>query len=132
MSFTNYLEEAVLNHCFRNTALPTITPRVGLFTVAPTDAGGGTEVTGGGYARQAVTFGAPTQVGEDASVSNTNVVRFTRTVAPVNVVAVGVFDAATAGNLIAWQPLASAPLGDSGGNSDVVELAAGQLTVILR
>lgn len=128
MSFTNYLETAVLNHCFRNTALPAITPHVGLLTVAPTDSAAGTEVTGGGYARQAATFGAPTQVGEDAVISNTGTVSFTRTGTPVNAVAVGIYDAATAGNLIAWQTLTSAALGDG----ERIEIAAGQITVSLR
>lgn len=34
-------------------------PTVGLFTVAPTIAGGGTEVTGGGYAQQSLVAPAP-------------------------------------------------------------------------
>lgn len=128
MSFTNYLEEAVLSHCFRNTSLPAITPRVGLLTAAPSDSAAGTEVTGGGYARQAVTFGAPTQVGEDAVVSNTGTVTFTRTGTAVNAVAVGIYDAATAGNLIAWQTLTPAALGDG----ERIEIGAGQITVSLR
>lgn len=129
MSFTNYLEEAVLNHVFRNTALPVVsTLRVGLFTAAPTDAGGGTEVTGGGYARQAVTFGAPTQNGEDAVIANTGAVTFNRTGTPVNAVAVGYYDAATAGNLLAWSTITSAALGDN----EVVSFPVGQLQVTLR
>ena len=128
MSFTNYLEAAVLNHCFRNTALPAITPHVGLLTAAPSDSAAGTEVTGGGYARQAVTFGAPSQVGEDAVISNTGTLTFTRTGAAVNAVAVGVYDAATAGNLIAWQTLTSAALGDG----ERIEMAAGQIQITLR
>lgn len=129
MSLSNYAEEAILNHVFRNTAMPVVsTLRVGLFTVAPTDAGGGTEVTGGGYARQAVTFGAPVQVGEDAVITNTSAPVFTRTGTPVSVVAVGYFDAATAGNLLAWQTVPAAGLGDG----EEIRLTAGQLTVALR
>ena len=129
MSFSNYLEEAVLNHVFRNTALPVVsTLRVGLFTAAPTDAGGGTEVTGGGYTRQTVAFGAPSQAGEDATITTTGVVTFTRTGTPVNAVAVGFFDAATAGNLLAWQPITSAALGDG----EQVSFGVGQMSVTLR
>ena len=51
---TDFLEDKILNHVFRNVAYTApATVYVGLFTTATTDAGGGTEVTGGGYARQA-------------------------------------------------------------------------------
>lgn len=58
---SNYLEDAIIDHVFRNTALtsPT-TVYVALFTaVSDAEAGTGTEVSGGAYARQAVTFAAP-------------------------------------------------------------------------
>lgn len=58
-SFSDYLENKVLDHVYRNVAYTAPTGTyLALYTVAPTDAGGGTEVTGGGYARQAITFGA--------------------------------------------------------------------------
>lgn len=41
-----------------------------LFTTATADDGTGTEVSGGSYARQAVTFGAPSQVSGAAQISN--------------------------------------------------------------
>lgn len=73
-SFTDYLENAALNHIFRNVAMTSPgAVYIALFTVAPTDAGGGTEVTGSGYARQAVTFGAA--VG--GAIANTGAVSFT-------------------------------------------------------
>ena len=51
--FSDYLEDKVLDHVFGGTAYtaPT-TLYVALYTVAPTDTGGGTEVSGGAYARQ--------------------------------------------------------------------------------
>jgi hypothetical protein len=54
---SDYLENKILDHVLRNTAYtsPT-TVYVGLYTAAPTDAGGGTEVSGNGYAREAATF----------------------------------------------------------------------------
>lgn len=56
MGWTVTGEQAVLNAFFRgaSTGFPS-TLYYALFTVAPTDAGGGTEVTGGSYARVAVT-----------------------------------------------------------------------------
>lgn len=58
---SNYLENKVIDVFFRNqsyTAAPTV--YVALFTaVSDAEAGTGTEVSGGGYARQAITFGSP-------------------------------------------------------------------------
>ena len=70
--FSTYLAQALLNHVFRNTAYtqPT-TVYVALYTAAPTDAGGGTEVTGGSYARQSAAFSAPSgnQISNSAQVT---------------------------------------------------------------
>lgn len=51
---TNYLENQIADHVFRGAtfAKPSAL-HVALFTAAPSDAGGGTEVTGGSYARVA-------------------------------------------------------------------------------
>jgi hypothetical protein len=49
---TDYLENKWIDHTFRGIAWPMpATLAVGLLTAAPSDAGGGTEVVGGGYAR---------------------------------------------------------------------------------
>ena len=57
---SNFLENAIINATLRNTTYTSpATVYVGLFTSDPTDAGSGTEVSGGSYARTAVTFGAP-------------------------------------------------------------------------
>ena len=51
--------DAVLN-VLRGTDLTGVAPYVGLFSVAPADDNSaGTELAGNGYARQAITFGAP-------------------------------------------------------------------------
>ena len=98
MSKTNYLETQLLNHVLRNVSYssPT-TVYVALFTVAPTESGGGTEVTGGAYARQAVTFSSPSP----DQVSNTIDVTFP--IASANwgtVVAFAIMDAASGGNML--------------------------------
>ena len=57
---SNYLEAAIINATLRNTTYTSpATVYVSLWTTDPTDAGSGTEVSGGSYARTAVTFGAP-------------------------------------------------------------------------
>ena len=103
MSKTNYLETSLLNHVLRNTAYtsPT-TVYVALFTVTPDETGGGTEVAGGSYARQTVTFTAPAP----DSVSNTADVTFP--VATANwgtIVAFAIMDAASGGNMLYYAAL---------------------------
>lgn len=123
-SFSDYLEEAVLNHVFRNSALSApASVHLALYTVAPTDAGGGTQMTGTGYARQAITFGAPSA----GAISNTAAVTFTAGGAWSAAVAVGVFDASSAGNLLSWQTITSATLG----NGDSLTFAIGDLDITL-
>jgi hypothetical protein len=103
MSKTNYLETQLLNHVLRNVSYASPTqPYVALYTVAPTETGGGTEVSGGGYARQAVTFTAPAP----DSVSNSTDVTFPIASADWGtIVAFGIFDAASGGNLLYYANL---------------------------
>lgn len=124
-SASDYLENAILNHVFRNTALTSpATVYMGLFTVAPTDAGGGTEVTGGGYARQAVAFGAPS----GGAISNSAIEEFTASGANFGtIVAFGLFDAPTAGNLLAWGTITSATINDG----DTLRFAIGDIDITL-
>jgi hypothetical protein len=124
-TFSDYLEDAALNHVFRNTALTSpAAVYLALYTVAPTDAGGGTQVTGNDYARQAVTFGAPS----GGEIANTAEVSFTSTHDPVqSVVAVGYFDASTAGNLLAWDTITAADLGVGA----EIKFPVGDLTISL-
>ncbi|WP_417726168.1 hypothetical protein [Roseovarius sp.] len=120
-SFTTYLEAAILNHVFRNVALTSpATIYLALFTSAPTDAGGGTEVSGSGYARQVIAFDAPAADPADATrqaVLNSAAIPFVTTHDPVvSVVAYGLFDAATLGNMLTWAPI---PASDLGVNAEV-------------
>lgn len=76
---------------------------VGLLTVAPTEAGGGTEVAGGSYARQAyqptdTNWNAPTSGG---NTSNKLAITFPAPTADWGVVGhFGIYDRLTAGNLL--------------------------------
>lgn len=96
-AMSNYLANAVRDHVLRNTAYtsPT-TVYLALFTTATTEAGGGTEVTGGSYARQAITFAAGTldgQADQSSSITFSNMPAATVTNAAV-------FDAVSAGNML--------------------------------
>lgn len=72
---------------------------VALYTAAPNDAGGGTEVSGGGYSRQAVTFDAATS--GTGTTSNTGAVTFTAAGADFGTIThIGIHDASIGGNLL--------------------------------
>lgn len=102
-AMSDYLEVKLLDHTFRNVAYtPPVTVYVALYTAAPTDAGGGTEVVGGSYARQSVAFSAAITV--TGKVSNSAVVTFSNMPA-ATVVATAILDAATAGNLLMYGAL---------------------------
>jgi hypothetical protein len=124
-SFSDYLEDAVLNYVFRNTGTPTSTSvYLALFTVAPTDAGGGTEVTGAGYARPIVAFDAAIA----GATANTDAEAFIATGGNYgDVLAVGIFDAVTAGNLLAWDTIATATVNDG----DTINFAIGAIAITL-
>jgi hypothetical protein len=124
-SFTDYLENRVLDHIFRATASTApAAVYLALYTVAPTDAGGGTEVTGGGYARQAITFGAAS----GGAISNTAAVSFTASGANFGtVVAVAILDASTSGNMLAWDGITSAVVNDG----DTINFAIGDIDLAL-
>jgi len=124
-SFSNYLEDAVLNYVFRNSGTPTSAGvHLALFTVAPTDAGGGTEVSGNGYARQETAFGAPS----GGAIANTVAEAFTASGGSFGtIVAIGIFDASTGGNMIAFDGITSATVGDG----DTISFAIGDIDISL-
>ena len=72
-----WLKNTLLNHFFRNTPTP---PPAQLFLCLyisdPTADDVGTEIQGGGYAPQPITFTAPTNVGGDIQISNAAEIRF--------------------------------------------------------
>lgn len=108
-AMSDYLETAILNAVFRNTAFTSpATVYVALYTSDPTEADSGTEVSGGSYARKAVTFGAPTQVGGKATISNSAEVAFTVATASWGTVShIGIRSALTAGNLLYYGPVSN-------------------------
>lgn len=72
---------------------------VALYTAAPSDSGGGTEVSGNGYSRQSVAFGAASSPG--GTTSNTAAVSFTASGGDWGIVThIGILDASSSGNLL--------------------------------
>ena len=126
MSFSDYLETKVLDHVFAGTAYTApSTLYVALFTAAPSDSGGGTEVSGGAYARQTIAF---TTSGE--TTSNNAAIEFPTATANYGTVThVGVYDASSAGNLMAWAALTSSKTIETG---DVFRIPSGDLDITLN
>lgn len=100
---SSYLESALLSAVLTNSAY-TSPAQVyfALFTTDPTDAGTGAEVSGGGYARQAVSFG-----GSDSTRESDGQLEFTASGASFGTIThVGIFDAVSGGNLLLHGALA--------------------------
>ena len=121
-NLTNTAENLILDH-FLGVAAYTFdsTVFVGLYTVAPTDSTSGTEVTGGSYARQAITFAAAS----GGATSNTTDVDFTGMPAATTV-AVAVHTASTGGTMLMYGTLTTNKTTDAG---DTLRIAAGDLDI---
>lgn len=100
---TDYLENALLNHVLRNTPYtPPANIYIALFVSAPGETGGGTEVSGGNYARQITTFTAPV----DGQVSNSVDVIFPVATSDWGTVThFALFDDVSAGNMLSYGQL---------------------------
>lgn len=122
-SLTNYAEDKLLDHILGTTSYTRPTVYLALYTTAPTESSSGTEVTGGSYVRKAVSFTASSS----GASSNSSNVDFTGMPA-CTVVAVGVLDALTSGNLLLYAALSvsKAVLAN-----DTFRISAGDLDVSL-
>jgi predicted metal-binding membrane protein len=127
MSFSNHLETEILDHVFGGNAYTApATLYLALHTANPAEDGSGTEVSTSGtaYARQTVTF---TVTGNTASTSA--VVEYpTATASFGTVTHVAVWDASTAGNMLAYAALTSSKAIDTG---DVFRVPTGDLDITL-
>jgi len=123
---SNFLENALINATLRATTYTSVaTVYVSLWTSDPTDAGSGTEVSGGSYARTSVTFAAPSN---GVTTNNADVTFPTATASWGTVGWIGINDAATSGNLLYHTALDTAKAIDSG---DIFKIATGNLSVTL-
>lgn len=129
-SFTDYTENLVLTWLFTGSSATRPTAwYVGLFTAAPSDTGGGTEVTGNAYARVAT---------GTMSVSGTSPTNCTNAAAIEFAAASGgnwgtithvaIFDADTSGNMLGWAELTTSRTINDG---DILRIPAGDLDITL-
>lgn len=112
-SFSNKILDLLLS---AQTFSPPATLYIALYTVTPTAAGGGTEVSGGSYARVALTANL-TNFPAAAGQSKTNGVAIDFGTASANwgsIVAATAMDASSGGNIVYWGPLATARQVNSG------------------
>lgn len=138
-SMSNYFENKLIDHVFRGVAYTAPAALyVALFTAAPSDSGGGTEVTGGAYARVnlapsttnwAATNGATTTTnpssGTTGTTSNNSVVTFpTPTANWGTVTHAAIFDASTAGNMLTWAALSASKTINNGDPAPSFEISA--------
>jgi hypothetical protein len=123
---SNFLENALINATLRATTYTSVaTVYVSLWTSDPTDAGSGTEVSGGSYARTAVTFAAPSN---GVTTNSADVTFPTATASWGTVGWIGINDAASSGNLLYHSPLDTAKTIDTG---DIFKISSGNLSVTL-
>lgn len=123
MPMTDSLATQIANAVLRNqTYTSPANVWASLYSTAPTVSTGGTEITGNGYSRQSVTFSAPT----NGSAASNVAVTFTCTGNNwPGVVAIGVTDASTGGNILFFSSTATRNIkvGDS------LSIDSGNLTV---
>ena len=128
-SFSNYTENLVLTWLFTGDSATRPTAwYVGLFTAAPSDTGGGTEVSGSAYARKAT--GTITVSGTATTATNAAAIEFAAASGGNwgTITHAAVFDALSGGNMLAWAPLATSRTINDG---DVFRIPASSLTITL-
>jgi len=99
------------------------TPYLALYTTNPTAADTGTEVTGGGYTRQAITFGTIS----GGQMSNTVAITFS-SLPSANITHFGIRNASSAGDLKTFGTLSSTAAVISG---DQIQFPIGSIVINL-
>lgn len=127
-SKTDALEARLLDHLFKGGASPALTALstvyVALYTAVPSDSAAGTEVTGSGYARQAVAAASWTRTTN--SITNNVEVAFPAvTGSAYTVVGWAIMDALTVGNQLYWGDTTSTVMNVG----DQARFAASSLTI---
>jgi len=126
-AFTNYLENKIMAYVFSGTAFssPSATLYLGLFTSAPGEGGGGTEVSGNGYARKQLTLTTT----NNASTNGSAIEFDAATGSWGTITYAAIFDASTSGNMLAYSQLTTSRTIENG---DVLRVPAGELDITLE
>ncbi len=120
-NFSNYLKPKIVDHMLKNTAFNSPgTTYLAMYTTNPTAADTGTEVSGGGYARQSVTWNAAS----GGVADNNGKIDFGTASANLGSIShFGIRDASTSGNLLVFGTWNSAKTVDNGDLYDVQDQA---------
>ena len=126
MNISNYLRNKTLNHFFRGEASTSpSTFYVALFTNNPTASSTGTEVSGGSYERQIVTFTAPATVDGKQQITNSTDIEFPLATAGWGTIThAEIKDQITTGNAYYFGALTTPKIIETG---DVIRISAGEL-----
>ena len=128
-SFTDYTENLALTYLFTTGSVTRPTAWfVGLFTAAPSDTGGGTEVSGSAYAR--VATGTISGSGTATTFTNAAAIEFAAASGGNwgTIGWAGIFTASTGGTLLAWAPLTTSKAINDG---DIFRIPASSLSITL-
>lgn len=127
-ALSDYAENLLLNFLMTTgTATRPTNWYLALYTAAPNDAGGGTEVSGNGYSRQSVSW--DTASGTGGTTSNSGAVTFTASGGNFgNVTHIGIFDASSGGNLIWHGAMAASKQVNAG---DSIQFATGSIDLTI-
>jgi hypothetical protein len=127
-ALSDYAEKLLLDWLMTNGSATRPTAwYVALYTAAPSDAGGGTEVSGNGYSRQSVTFDAATSGA--GTTSNTGAVTFTAAGGDWGTIThIGIHDASSGGNLL-WH--GSLTVSKTVADGDTLQFATGNIDLTM-
>jgi hypothetical protein len=127
-ALSNHAEKLLLDWLMTSgTATRPTSWHLALFTAAPSDSGGGTELSGNGYSRKTIAFAAASSPG--GTTDNTGQVSFTAAGGDWGTIThIGIFDASTSGNLL-WHGALSASRTINDG--DTLSFAIGSVTLTL-
>ena len=125
-ALSNYAENKILDHLFKNTTFTSPSAYIGYFNNAITDDSVPTEVTGNGYAR--VQIDGLMGSAASGSISNTSAITFPAASGGDHgtVVAIAIFDNSTGGNMLAYGSLTTSKTISDG---DQLNIAIGNLTI---
>lgn len=124
-NLSDYLEDKVLDHILGTTTYTKPSAvYLALYTTTPTDSTSGTEVSGGSYARQLITFGASSS----GAASNNTSVDFSLMPA-CTVTGVAVCDAQTSGHILVYGSLSSSKTLAA---NDTLRVSSGDLSISIN
>jgi hypothetical protein len=131
-ALSSYAELKILDLLFKNTSYTAPNAYIGAFTSDPTDSASGTEASGSAYARvQIDTKMNSASAGTDnSSITNSSAITFTAASGGAwgTITHIGIFDAASSGNLLAHGALAASKVISDG---DTLQINASALTITI-